>query len=139
MDTLTTLATAGTLLQLVDFALKILTTGHQLYTGSLSTHEELKCVARDLSGLANRSARDQGVSETTQKDPALEDLRKKSETIAQELMEHLGILKAQGKKGPLKGFRPALKGTWSQKDLDTLIQKLQWLRKAIESWLLDIR
>jgi hypothetical protein len=54
-------------------------------------------------------------------------------------MDHLRTLKVQGKKGSLKGFRPALKATWAQKDLEALIQKLQGVRKSLDSWLLDIR
>jgi hypothetical protein len=146
MDPLTALSTAGTAIQFVDFALKIFTTGHQLYkspTGSLSAHEELKCVARDLSGLAKRlshAARSHGAPRPSQADAALADLCGKCETIAQDLMEHLRALKIQGKKAPIKSFRPTLKATWDQKDLITLVQRLQLLRNSLETWLLmDVR
>ena len=145
MDQLTTLSRAGTLNQFVDFALKILTTGHQLYSGSiasLSAYEELKCVARDLSGLAKRlshAPRYDAVSGTFQGGAVLEDICKECEAVVQDLMDHLRTLKMQVKKGPLKGFRPALKATWAQKDLEALIQNLQGVRKSLDSWLLDIR
>lgn len=146
MDPLTALSLAGSLVQFVDFTLKILTTGYPLYkasTGSLSAHEELKCVARDLSGLAKRlshAQRSYDISERSQAEVAIEDLRGKCEIVAQELMGHLGTLKMQEKKGPLKNFRSALKATWDQNALNTLVQKLQFLRKSLESWfLVDFR
>jgi hypothetical protein len=146
MDPLTALSTAGTVTQFVDYALKILTTGHQLYkspSGSLSAHEELKRVARDLSDLAtrlNRPPRPQNVSEPTQDEIVLDDLCNECEIIAQDLLEHLKALKIQGKKGAWKSFRLALKATWDQQDLDILVQKLQLSRKSLESWfLVDIR
>ena len=136
MDPLTALSTAGTLVQFVDFALKVLTTGHQLYklsTGPVSANEELKCVARDVSALAKRLNH---VQPASQNEPALEDLSRKCENIAQELMEHLGILRAQGKREALKNFRNQFKATWDQQRLDVLVQKLQFLSKSLETWFL---
>jgi len=146
MDPLTALSLAGTVLQFVDFSLKILTTGHRLYqspSGSITTHEELKWVVRDISSLATRLSRPrdpEGVPEPSQDEVALIDLCKKCEDIAQDLLSHLEALKIQGKRGALKSFRLALKATWAQKDLDAVVQKLQFLRKSVESWfLVDIR
>jgi hypothetical protein len=142
MDPLTALSTAGTVEQFIDFALKILTTGHQLYklpTGSLPVHEELKLVARDLSTLTtklNVPTRSRGAADYSQDDAVLQDLCEKCETIAQDLMEHLKSVKRQEKKGALKNFRLTLKVTWDQKDLDSLIQELQLLRKSLERWFL---
>ncbi|KAE9370522.1 hypothetical protein N431DRAFT_492596 [Stipitochalara longipes BDJ] len=141
MDSLTALSIAGTLIQFLDFALKILTTSHQLYkipSGSLSAHEELKCVGRDFSGLAKRlnHARRSLVSELAQYEPALEDLCIRCEIVVQELTEHLGTLKTEGKKQPLKIFRASFKATWDQERLDVLVQKLQSLSKSLEEWFL---
>jgi hypothetical protein len=119
-----------------------LTTGHQLYkspTRSLSAHEELKFVARDLSSLAtklNLPPQPRDSSKHCQDDTVLEDLCEKCEAIAQDLMEHLKTVKRQEKKGTLKNFRLTLKVTWDQKDLDSLIQQLQLLKKSLESWFL---
>jgi hypothetical protein len=144
MDPLTALSTAGTFVQFVDFVLKVLTTGHQLYkspTGSLSAYEELKCVARDLSRTSSRefepSHGDLEVLQSTrQYDNSLEDLCRRCETAAQELMEHLGTLRTQGKKEPLKSFRSSFKATWDQEHLHVLVQKLQSLSKSIGAWFL---
>jgi hypothetical protein len=139
MDSLTALSIAGTIVDFVDFALKILTTGHQLYkssSGSIPAHEELKLVGRDLSVLATKldfPARTGNVHDDT----VLEDLCAKCESIAQELIEHLKKLRRQEKKGPMKSFRLSLKVTWDQKDLDSLIQKLQLLQRSLESWFLN--
>jgi len=146
MDPLTALSLAGTVLQFVDFSLKILTTGHRLYrspSGSLTAHEELKWVARDISSLATRLScprGPEGVPEPSQDEVAIVDLCKKCEDIAQDFLSHLEALKIQGKRGAWKSFRLALKATWAQKDLDALVQKLQLVRKSVESWfLVDIR
>ena len=136
MDTLTALSTAGTLVQFLDFALKVLTTSHPLYklsAGPLSANEELKCVARDFSALAKRLKH---VQQAAQNEPALEDLCRKCENIAQELMEHLGILRALGKKEALKSFRNPFKATWDLQHLDVLVQTLQVLCKSLETWFL---
>jgi hypothetical protein len=139
MDPLTALSIAGTIVRFVDFALKILTTGHQLYnssSGSIPAHDELKLVGRDLSVLATKldfPARTGG----THDDAFLEDLCAKCESIAQELIDHLKKLKRQEKKGPMKSFRLSLKVTWDQKDLGSLIQRLQSLENSLESWFLN--
>ncbi len=140
MDSLTALSIAGTIVHFIDFSLKILTTGHQLYkssSGSIPAHEELKLVGREISVLATKldfPARTGG----TYDDAVLEDLCAKCESIAQELIDHLKKLKRQEKKGPMKSFRFSLKVTWDQKDLDSLIQRLQLLERSLESWFLNV-
>jgi hypothetical protein len=139
MDPLTALSIAGTIVHFLDFALKILITGHQLYkssSGSIPAHEELKLVARDISELVTKldfPARTGGAHD----DAVLEDLCAKCESIAQELMDHLKMLKRHEKKGPMKSFRLSLKVTWDQKDLDCLIQRLQLLGKSLDRWFLN--
>jgi hypothetical protein len=55
-------------------------------------------------------------------------------------MRHLKTLKMEERKGALKSFRIALKATWDQKDLESVVERLQLLSKSLESWfLVDIR
>lgn len=143
MDPLTPLSKAGSSIQFLDFAIKILTTNHQLYrppTGSLSAHDELKFVTRELSGLAaklNLTSPSQSVSGSFQNEDALEDICEKCETIAEILMRHLKTLRLEEKKGVLKSFRSALKATWDQKELKSVVQRLQLLRESLEGWLVN--
>ena len=139
MDPLTALSIAGTVVHFLDFALKILTTGHRLYkssSGSIPAHEELKLVARDISVLVTKLDFPARTGDAHD-DAVLEDLCAKCERIAQELMDHLKKLKGQEKKGPMKSFRLSLKVTWDQKDLDSLIQRLQLVGKSLDRWFLN--
>ena len=146
MDPLTALSAAGTIVQFVDFALKILTTGHALYkstNGSLKAHEEMRCVATDLSVIAQRLNRPEPLQSCFQpgRDEAvLEDLCQKCKHLAQEMLAHLETLRIQGKKSAWKSFRIALKATWDKKELDSFVQRIHLMKKAVESWfLVDIR
>ena len=145
MDPLTALSAAGNILQFVTFAIKILSTGHQLYhssSGTLSAHDELKLVAQDIADHATRLS--QSVqplnSALSHSDLVITHLCRKSHEAAEDLLLRLNGLKIEGKNGVAQSFRYAFKTTWAKSDLNASVERLEGLRKSIETWLLmDIR
>lgn len=99
----------------------------------------MRCVATNLSVIAqrlNRPQRPPSLSGPNRDETALRDLCQKCEQIAQEMLAHLKKFKIERKKSAWKSFRIALNATWDQKELDSLIQRLQLLKKSVESWFL---
>jgi hypothetical protein len=66
MDPLTALSTAGTIIQFVDFGIKVLVTGNSLYhstTGAIPENVELEWVTRDLMSLTSKLSQAGNLSE----------------------------------------------------------------------------
>jgi hypothetical protein len=107
MDPLIALSVAGTIIQFVDFGIKILKHGSTLYhssTGLLPVHEEIELVATDLAELTARLSRSlriggKGGVETrlVEEEKALEGLCASCSKVARELFEKLARLRVEGK------------------------------------------
>jgi hypothetical protein len=107
MDPLIALSVAGTIIQFVDFGIKILKHGSTLYhssTGLLPVHEEIELVATDLAELTARLSRSlrigrKGGVETrlVEEEKALEELYASCSKVARELFEKLARLRVEGK------------------------------------------
>lgn len=139
MDPLSALSVAGTVVQFVDFSVKILSTTNKLYnsaSGNLPAHEELEYVTTDISRLATKLSqplRDKGVPAASSQPRAdLEDICTKCGEIAQDLLTRLKSIKIEEKNGVWQSFRYALKATWAKKDLDDLVKRLNTFRASLE-------
>lgn len=138
MDPLTAFSTAGTVIQFVDFSLKLLSAGCELYnsaTGALYTNEELEYTARNISQLARRLRQPlhpESLTRVTQEGADLQRICDKCDEIAQDLLKRLESLRMAGGKGVLKSFRYALKTYWAKEDLDILVDRLEKIREILE-------
>lgn len=143
LDPLSALSLAGTVVQFVDFTIKILEKGRQTYKsadGSTAEHEDLNAITNDLIRLNERLKSsmhsDREVKQLSLDEQALEGVASDCSSIAQELLDHLQQLKVQGKKTKLKSLRQALKNVWNKGELEELDDRLARYREELEVHLL---
>jgi hypothetical protein len=143
MDPLTALSTAGTIIQFVDFGIKILVAGNSLYhstTGVIPENEELEWVTRDLMNLITKLSQAGNLSEPSPDRVYLKEICARCEEIGQNLLSRLERLKLNANKGVLQKFHVALKATWARKDLEELVLQLEKYKRSIETrFLVDLR
>jgi vacuolar-type H+-ATPase subunit I/STV1 len=136
MDPLTALSVAGTVVQFVDFSIKILSTTRKLYhsvSGNLPAYEELEYITTDISRLAARLQKpldqDGGAQACS---PELQELCSKCSDAALELLHHLDQLKVDKKKMAWQSFRVALQASWTKEDLNELVTRLNACKQSIQ-------
>jgi hypothetical protein len=146
MDPLTALSVAGTIVQFVDFANKILKTSGQFYrsaTGASTANEELELVTKDLSNLITKLRRPLGSTApaTDGDEKSLESLCDACSAVASELAGRLGGLKIQQQSNqsenqrqpnPWESFGAAVKSAWAKKEIEALKKRLAGFRDALE-------
>ena len=140
MDPLTALSAAGTVVQFVDFSIKILSSTRKIYhsvSGNLPAHEELEYVTTDISRLAARLKKpcdqEEGIEPTS---PELQEICKKCDEVAQDLLQRLKHLKTDKKKNALQSLRGALLASWARKDLNELVTRLNTYKQSVQTHLL---
>ena len=143
MDPLTALSVAGTIVQFVDFSIKLLSTTRKLYRsdiGNLPDHEELEYVTTDLSRLAARLQQAADQEEGFQpSSPELQEISRKCDEVARELLKRLEAFKIE-KNNAFRSFRVALQASWSKRDLNELVARLNTYRQSIQTHILaDLR
>jgi hypothetical protein len=143
MEPLSALSLAGNVIQLVDFGLRIVSKGNQIYhsgEGVLSEDHDLEVVTNDLLVICtrlHRSVRTQGwQTPPSEEDQALEELCRISNELATKLLERLNMAKAQGRFRRWKSIRQALKSVWSKRDVDDMARRLEMLRNGVNSRIL---
>jgi len=143
MEPLSALNLASSIIQLVDFGLRVISKGNQIYhsgDGVLSENHDLEVVTNDLLVLQTRlqcSLRPQGWhAPLSDEDQALDQLSRTSNELATKLLERLNMAKAQGRFRRWKSFRQALKSVWSKKEVDDMARRLEMLRNALNSRML---
>jgi hypothetical protein len=144
MDPLTALSVAGTIVQFVDFSIKLLSTTRKLYrsdVGNLPDHEELEYVTTDLSRLAARLQQPPEQEEEwfQPSSPELQEISGKCDEVARELLKRLEAFKIE-KNNAFRSFRVALQASWSKRDLNELVARLSTYRQSIQTHILaDLR
>lgn len=141
MDPLTCLSVAGTVVQFVDFASKLISKGHELYkAGELSVYEKVALATNDLLDLNTKLQKplySDGALHCVTKDEAdLQDLCNASSELAKELLERLGRLKITDKYNVTRSLRKAFRSVWEGKELGELEDRLERLRSAIDTRIL---
>ena len=138
MDPITALGVAGSIVQLVDFALKVVSKGNKIYhsgDGSTAENHDLETVTNDLVLIQTRlrqSLRPVDVScALSQEDQALVDLSGSSNEVAAVLLERLNMIKAQGRFRRWKSLRQALKSVSSKTEVEELGNRLTMLRDQL--------
>lgn len=141
MDPLTCLSVAGTVIQFVDFASKLISKGHELYkAGELSVHEKVALATNDLLDLNIKLQQplysDVAHHRVTKDEANLQDLCNASSELAKELLERLGQLKITDKHNVARSLRKAFRSVWERKELNELEDRLERLRSAIHTRIL---
>jgi hypothetical protein len=138
MDPITALGVAGSIVQLVDFGIKVVSKGNKIYhsgDGLTAENHDLEIVANDLVLIQTRlrqSLHPLGAPGPLSEDEqALADLGAASTQVAGALLEQLNKAKAQGRLRRWKSLRQALKSVTSKSDVDDLAKRLVILRDQL--------
>jgi hypothetical protein len=141
MDPISALGLASNIIQIVDFAARIISRSYEIYNstdGQLQDHAILDDAAQNLSELYADLQRSANIN--TRKldaaDKQLLSLKKESEAITKELRKALD--KARLKSGPQKwrSIFQALKSVWTEKEISRLATRLDSIRKQVDTALL---
>jgi hypothetical protein len=147
MDPLTALSLAGTIVQFVDYASKIIRGTKHIYkstSGALSANKDLEERTRALSDLATKlkqpvqpplydaSAKAASNLSPDSAYPILQDLCKKCGEEADQLLARLEGLKVNGKHRVWKSFQLAVKAAWAQREVDEISKRLSEYQKLLE-------
>ena len=143
MDPITGLSLAGTIVQFVDFGLRVVLKGNQIYRsvdGALTENLDLEAVTNDLVVIQTKLQCPRPVSGPTpmpsEEVEAFEKLSIASTKAAGKLLERLNMAKAQGRFRAWKSLRQALKSVWSKSEIDEMANRLQWFRSELQLHLL---
>jgi hypothetical protein len=139
MDPITALGIAGSIVQFVDFGIKVVSKGNKIYhsgDGTTAENHDLETVVTDLILIQTRLRQSliplDAAGLLNEDDQALVHLSATSNEVASALLERLKKVKAQGRFRRWKSFRQALKSISSKEDIDELASRLQKLRDQLE-------
>ena len=145
-DPLSALSVAGSIVQFVDFASKIVCKGKLLYKstdGALSENIETETVAIRLqeltNGLLKPLVRFGSITEEEYaQQQRLHEICKECSDISKEVLARLGNLKVPTgvERRRWKSFRQALKSVWSKQAIDALATRLKELRCELDAQML---
>jgi hypothetical protein len=146
MDPFTALSLAGNVVQFVDFGIRLVSRGSELYTsatGSLTANDELELVAADLNALTAKlrsSFNSEQIECFTQEDQIFADsferICNEAAMIAEELMGDLDKLKVKGEHRKWKSLWIALHTAWPNHQAASLERRLSRLREALDTHIL---
>lgn len=135
METLAAVSLAGNIVNFLDFGLKIVSKGREIYhanDGALSEHNDLEAVTRDL--LLLQTQMEQSLVTTSvaadlgDHDADLVKLLESSNKLARNLLECLNKAKALGRFRRWKSFRQAVKSVSSKGEVDDMANRLSMYR-----------
>ncbi|KAF2815966.1 uncharacterized protein BDZ99DRAFT_514589 [Mytilinidion resinicola] len=138
MDPFTSLSLATSIIQIVDFSLKLVSKGHDIYkNGSITSFDQAKSIANDLTGLTQSltgplDSISNSKAHLSDDELKLSNLATETGQIAQELItlvEHL--TRHGGKANPWKSFRQALDTVWSKTKIAEIIDTLNAFRNEL--------
>lgn len=144
MDPLTPFSLAGTAVQFVNFSVKFLKTGHELYNsprGSLAANEEIERVVLHISHLITKLQRplmpDKLLRNLTMEEQTLADICSECATLAEDILTRLDGLKVKIEKGGIKRvLQKVLRQTWTEKELESLVERLERFKGSLEMYIL---
>ena len=129
MEALATLGLASNVVQFVDFASRLISKSHELYTssdGMLIEQKDLALITRDMKAIVGHLKQSQG--------PAADQLQTLSTECFRVADELIGALKELQCKGPpsrYKSVRQALRFAWSKEKIHEIEKRLHSLREQI--------
>ena len=143
MEALSALSLASNIVQFLDFGLRVLSKGNQIYRsvdGALEENLDLEVVTNDLLLMQTKLKRTliaPGHTQLGSNDvKAFNNLSQSCARVAEKLLERLTMVKAQGRFRRWKSLRQALKIVWSKKDIENMKDTLQSFRSEMQIHLL---
>ena len=139
MEPVTALGVAASIVNIVDFAIEVVSKGNKIYhsgDGSLSENHDLEVITNDMLLLQNKlqtssSELIQGKN-LNEDDKALRDLSTAANDIADQLLAGLNKVKVQGRFRRWKSLRQAVKSVWSKREVDEMANRLAKIKHQIQ-------
>ncbi|KAI0173386.1 hypothetical protein GGR52DRAFT_571899 [Hypoxylon sp. FL1284] len=136
MDPLSAFALAGNVLQFIEFATKLLSTGVQVYksaTGTADSNLAIEDISRNLSSLSSRLGTSDGGFRGPANQDALRSIANSCHADCDRLLTVLNDLKVKGgSQRAWKSFRAALKLAWKdEQEIDKLTSRLRDQQSAM--------
>lgn len=143
MDPVTAIGVAGSIVQFVDFGIRVVSKGYKLcrsVEGCLPEDLDLEVVTSDLLVLQTKLVDAQPGANVTYKEleefRSFEPLIKRSSDLAEQLLTKLNAAKAQGRFRKWNSLRQAVKSVWSKKEVDDMAERLQSFKSELQLKLL---
>jgi hypothetical protein len=149
MDPLTALSLAGSIVQFVDFGLKLLKDGRSLYkssTGALQVNEELEFIINDLQtliakirvGLSTGPALGPLTEEETVENYTFEGICDQCAKISKEIIDCLEKVKVKADEEDRvwESLKRAVRSGWKKRELSELTARLLSLREHLHGRIL---
>jgi cob(I)alamin adenosyltransferase len=137
LDPLSAVGLASAIVQFIDFSLKLVTEGRELYEkGSLTRNDELEFIAEDLKRLAAGLAKSQ-LKNPYMDEKQIQKLASTCKNLADELLELLATLHPQ-KQNTLESFRVALRTAKSKGKTEDMERRLRRLQGQINTHMIMI-
>ena len=138
LEALAALSVAGTVLQFVEFAGKIIKRSFEIardVNGEAQPERGLRTVTVDFAYLASKIQRPLRLEDSfgppTQDEQSIIDVCHGCESVAQELLGRLKGLDGHGKPRPFEAFRRAIVITWTRRERNKLTQELHIYQRAL--------
>jgi hypothetical protein len=148
LDPLSALSIAGCAVQFVDFSIKLVSTGVELYeNGTLSSHAEAEQATRDLTHLTEELAQKSQVLKSqpgkalalpSEDELAVQRLAGACWGLGNQLLSILGVLKAQKSHNGLESFSRAVKTARKKEKIEDIEGRLKTLKDQLSLHLLAI-
>lgn len=143
LDPLNALSVAGTVVQFVDFATKILQQGCLVYkssTGATEVNEELQLLTEDFlkwtARLQQPSQLLQFAGPPVEHEKELEDICHKCQKFANDFIDRLERLKVKGSHKVWKSLWYALRAAWAEDEINASLKQLATFRDALKARIL---
>lgn len=131
LDPVTALGVAGNVVQFVDFGIKLISKGKEIYKstdGILADHAEQAAISSRLAELSKRLSDSVSASATRKKlspaEVALREVTIECKEVADDFSKAINKLKVTGNHRGWKSFRQALKSVWKKEGIEKRLTKL---------------
>ncbi len=136
MEPLAALSIASSIVQFVDFGLKILSKARDIHRdGSIVEHKDLLTVAEDVKDHTTRLNKEVSsipAGALSDEEKALQELCQGCLVVAEEITNALDKMVLKGDRSKLKSFRTAFKAAWGKDRLSELKARLDLYNQQID-------
>lgn len=139
MEPFTAIGLAASIINIVDFALRVVSKGNKIYhscDGVHSDHGDLELVANDMLLLQNKlqvaSSPFNQKAKLNDDDRALHELSTAANEVAAQLLQKMNKAKVQGRFRRWKSLRQAVKSVWSKPEVDGMATRLTTIKDQIQ-------
>jgi len=134
LDPLTAISLASAVVQFVDFSVKLVSAGHELYEkGSLADNDEVEQITQDLANLTEELGADRpaAAKQLSQDEIAIKKLARSCKELADDMLAVLTTLKAQKSESGLETVRKSLRNMRKKGKIQDIEKRLGKIRDEL--------